>query len=380
MKSNTEQQHALPLSKARATPHFALSIRRELHGPEVRRVEVPSAYLNDFHQELLLAHAYRHGMPDAKLGEMKIDMAPIFDEDNLKMRCRGVRVSVVNPRGDTFHREYNASLFSDVASRAVTDLITEGLFQRGDEYHYELVVDVESHQPTTSASLGIDFGTQSTQEPLPYLKCDLTKLLAQAEPVDGPNETYFPVLYTREAFERAERCARRGADHQPPCETGAALIGSTCSCPKTGEFFLVVANALELTDAEEERTRLAYTGKTWVRLQAVLKAIQSRQETRTYRLLGQAHGHNFLPLDGAPPCDICATAKVCGRTSVFASTDDRSWHQAVFGGAPYALCHIFGLNARREEVHGLFSLSENRLTQRGFYIIPDFDPTQGVPS
>ena len=334
MKSIAPHQRALPPSKDRATPHFALSIRRDQHGPEVRRVDVPSAYLNDFHQELLLTHAYRRGMPEAQLDEMKIQMAPIYDEGNQKMRCRGVRVSVVNPRGDAFDREFSASLFSDVASRVVTELITEGVFQLGDEYHYELVIDEQSHQPPKSIPLGITFGTQSTQASPTYLKYELNRLVAQAEPVDGPNEKHFPVLYTREAFERAERCARRGADHQPPRETGAALIGSTCSCPTTGEFFIVVANALELTDAEEEKTRLAYTGKTWVRLQAILKAIQSRQETQTYRLLGQAHGHNFLPLDGAPPCEICATAKVCGRTSVFVSTDDRNWTQAVFGGAP----------------------------------------------
>jgi hypothetical protein len=47
----------------------------------------------------------------------------------------------------------------------------------------------------------------------------------------------------------------------------------------------------------------------------------------------------------------------------------------VFAGAPYALCHIFGFNARREQVHGLYSLYENCLTQRGFYVIPEFDPT-----
>ena len=73
---------------------------------------------------------------------------------------------------------------------------------------------------------------------------------------------------------------------------------------------------------------------------------------------------------------MCATAKVCSRTSVFVSVDDRTWTQAVFAGAPYALCHIFGLNARHDKVHGLYSLYENRLTERGFYIIPDFVPTR----
>ena len=135
----------------------------------------------------------------------------------------------------------------------------------------------------------------------------------------------------------------------------------------------MITEALEVTDAEEEKTSLAYTGKTWMRLQAIVRALQSQPATQTYRLLGQAHGHNFAPLDGAPPCEVCSSIEVCTRTSVFVSVDDRMWTQAVFSGMPFALCHIFGLNARREEVHGLYSMHENQLLQRGFYILPEFD-------
>ena len=80
----------------------------------------------------------------AKLDEMKIQMVPIYDDGNQKSRCCGVHVSLENPRGDTFRREYSASLFSDVASRAVTELISEGILQLGDEYHYELIVDEDT--------------------------------------------------------------------------------------------------------------------------------------------------------------------------------------------------------------------------------------------
>jgi hypothetical protein len=182
------------------------------------------------------------------------------------------------------------------------------------------------------------------------------------------------VLYTTAAYERAERASRRGADSQPPCETGALLLGTAISCPESGEYGIVIADALEATDAQEEKASLSYTGKTWLRLQAILKNIQAQPATQTYRFLGQAHGHNFIPGDGGPPCDLCEASKVCTRTSVFVSVDDRIWTQAVFSGTAFAVCHIFGLNARHEQVQGLYSLADNRLTERGYYVIPEFDP------
>ena len=104
-----------------------------------------------------------------------------------------------------------------------------------------------------------------------------------------------------------------------------------------------------------------------------MKAMESQPATRTYRLVGQCHGHNFLPANGAPPCEVCPRLAVCGRSSVFVSTDDVSWARAVFRRQPWHLSHIFGLNARRENVHGLFGLRDGRLLERGFYVVPEFD-------
>lgn len=357
----------------RAVP-FALSIRRDPHGPETKRVPIPSAFLRDFQQELLLKYALRRGMPGATLADMTIEMTPLYDGEGAGSRCRGLSVDVVNPRGDTFRQEYNVYLFSDVASRAVGDLVTEGVLKLEESYHYRLVIDASVAAPPAPALAGMSFGSGPKQEPLQYLTRALQPLMTEARPVGEPSSDHFPVFYTAEAYERAERFARRGAGDQPPRETGAALVGTVCTCPESGELFVVIADALEATDAEEAKISLSYTGKTWLRLQAIFTSIKSLPDTRTYRFLGQAHGHNFIPLDGAAPCEMCTTAKVCSRTSVFVSTDDRTWTQAVFAGAPYALCHIFGLNARHDPVHGLYSLYENRLTQRGFYILPEFDP------
>jgi hypothetical protein len=100
-----------------------------------------------------------------------------------------------------------------------------------------------------------------------------------------------------------------------------------------------------------------------------MKARQTRPATRAHRILGQCHGHNFLPANGAPPCELCAKVKVCSRTSVFVSQDDRLWTQAVFARQPWQQCLIYGLNARNERVHSLFGLRDGRLLERGYHVL-----------
>jgi hypothetical protein len=143
------------------------------------------------------------------------------------------------------------------------------------------------------------------------------------------------------------------------------------SCPESGELYAVVTDALEAREAEEQPLSLQFSGQTWARLQAILRARRSRAGGAALRFLGQAHGHNFLP-PGGPPCAMCSTQKTCSRSSVFPSTDDRRWMQAVMSGQPWQLCHIFGLNARNEPVATLYGLSGNRLAGRGYHVIEEF--------
>jgi len=167
---------------------------------------------------------------------------------------------------------------------------------------------------------------------------------------------------------RAEALSRKGADRSPPVETGALLVGPLCACPETREVFAVVTDVLELLDAEQEKYSLTLSGRTWQRIQAVVRARQSQPETRHLRILGQAHGHNFLPDDP----QVCAMAGV--DSSAFVSKDDRLWNSAVFSGQPYQLCMIFGLDSAGRKVQKLFGLEDGRLLERGYYVIPRFDP------
>ena len=353
---------------------FTLSIRRDELSAELRRLPVPSIYVQDLRQELLLNYALRRGMPDATLDQMTIRFTPVYSDGYRRAPfCRGVQVHILDPRGNAYRQQFGPEIFADAASVAAQELIADGVLKSGESFRYDLAFDETASPELQSVAAGIRFANSQSETSQAFISHPLSPLVAKAQAVGAPTEEHFPVFYTAEAYEQAEWSARQGADSNPPRETGAALIGVRCSCPETGEYFVVVTHALEASDAEEKQWSLAYTGKTWRRLQTILESMRAQPETRLHGLLGQAHGHNFIPLDGAPPCEICATTEVCTRTSVFVSLDDRTWTQAVFAGAPYALCHIFGLNARREQVQGLYSLHQNRLTQRGFYIVPALD-------
>jgi hypothetical protein len=189
----------------------------------------------------------------------------------------------------------------------------------------------------------------------------------------GKDNDHFPVFYTEAAFALAERFSRKGATTVPARETGAVLAGSLCSCPETGEMFAVVCEALEARDTEQTSATLFYTSKSWQGIQEVMRARQAQPSGRSLRILGQAHGHNFLPSQD-PLCTSCEDIAICQRTSVFVSADDSRWSRAVFHDQPWHLCHIFGLSARGEPAHGLFGLRSGSLVLRGFHVIPDFDP------
>ena len=113
-------------------------------------------------------------------------------------------------------------------------------------------------------------------------------------------------MYTQDAFTRAEQFSRRGASDVPPTESGAVILGSLCACPDSGEFFVVATDVIELVDAEQTLASLTYSSRTWSRIQAVVKARQANPATRAERIVGQCHGHNFLPNFDGHECEVCA--------------------------------------------------------------------------
>jgi hypothetical protein len=349
---------------------LTVAVRLEEEGPVAARESVSDADLEDVRSELWLAGCLRRGHPETRLHDLSIRLLPLL-RSTPDHSCRGFALEAVNPDGETIRAEFSSYALSHVAERAARRLLADGRMRRGHRYHYEIIID---GRPPLAPAASDGFSITARHPPLTVLRTPLRPLQEKARTMGPEADWAYPVFFTAKALEHAERAARSGARNHPPTETGAVLVGPLCSCPETGELFTVVCEALEVRDAEETAFSLTYSGKSWARIQAVIRARQTQPATRADRLLGQCHGHNFPPAGGAPPCELCAKTKICTRTSVFVSTDDCTWSRAVFSRQPWQLCHIFGENARREPVASVFGLHDGGLLERGYQVIPEFRP------
>ena len=358
-----------------ATPHAPPSawtltavLRLQEDGPEVERETVTDADLADLRGELWLAGCLRKGRPEVPLADMSFRMLPVFKASG-GPKCGGFVLQGEVPGGEPVRRTCTIHSLTDVAARGAQRLLAAGLLKDLETYFYELRAE---HKPADERPAGgmPTFTMVARTKPLSYLTTPLPPLLKNARTEGAEDRDHYPVLFTEAALAKAERFARKGAGREKAVETGGVLLGPLCACPETDEFFAVVCDVLEVQDAEEKKFSLNYTGRTWERLQAVLRTVQAQPATAAYRLLGQCHGHNFKP--AGEPCADCALVKECSKTSVFVSLDDRLWSRAVFAGQPWQLCHIFGLNVRNEGVQRLYGLNDGRLEERGYYVIPEF--------
>jgi len=356
---------------------FTAILRKESDDPELCREPVTEADLLEILSEAWLEAVLRKGRPDVPFGEAQFECTPIFKK-SAAGRIAGVAVNTFSPGRSEPHRsEFTLSALGQAAERAAQRLQRQGVLKLGDTYTYEITASRKPSAIAPASEAVQEFTITANHPPLHHVTVPLAPLLAKARTVGSVDDRMCHVFFTVEALERTEKFARKGAAQNPPVETGAILIGNLCSCPETGEFFVVVVDALEVQDAEQTKFTLSYSGKSWSRIQAVLKARQAQPATRAQRMVGQAHGHNFLPADGAPPCELCSKVSVCTRTSVFVSSDDRDWSRAVFARQPWQLCHIFGLNARRENVQALYGLRDGRLQERGYHVLPEFHAWHG---
>lgn len=361
------------LTAARGSPSgsWALSIalRLERDGAEVVREPVGPDDLSDAISEAWLEAMLRKGRPDLVLEDFEARIEPVWSQESGS--CTGYVLESLDGQGNASRRPYSVYSLEPVAGRAAQRLIAQGILQPPHTYYYQIVPE-QSTSDSVAAS-GLHQSGMRTR-PLAPLEIEMGPLLQRATPIGLAleHERPFEVFYTEAAVADAERCARLGERQYPPVETGGVLVGFLCACPVSGEFFAVVVEVLQAQDADAGQFSLAYSSQTWARIQAVMDARQQHRETHGMRILGQCHGHNFIPGAGAPPCEVCDRVAVCTRSSVFVSTDDWNWNRAVFCRQPWQLCHIFGLNARREQVQGLFGLRDGRLLERGYHVLPDF--------
>ncbi len=355
---------------------MSVEVKKSKEGRTLARVPVGNAELGEYVSEVWHQAFLRAGCPDVSLDQVVVQMTPLFVAGT-RGPLRGFAVATEDPAGKPFRAEFTLHAVEHLAGQAAQQLVATGELQAGEQYRYELVLD-DSPTDETAASPSAD-GSATTvtvcSSRLNYLSVRLPALMERSTVIGLADDTWPPVFYTEETFAKAEKFARRGGNRQPPVETGAMLVGLPCSCPQTGEFFIVVTDAWEATNAVSQKFSLEYSSTTWTRLQAILKARQAQPSTRALRFVGQAHGHSFLPQGGAPPCVVCSqlAPENCGRHTCFVSVDDNVWSRAVFTRQPFQLCHIFGLTARGAPVHRLFGRRNGQLLERGLRIIPVFN-------
>jgi len=350
---------------------FDVALKLQPEGDPVLHEPIKQADQLDLYSEVWLEQM-RRGQPGLALGDLLLRTLPVGLRPDRK-NCEGLLVEATSPGGETISRRFGLDALAPVALRGAARLLQSGGLQPDQNYYYEIVARREGTADGGPVEPSPDVGGNFTvrHAPLDYLEHPLPPLLAQADAV-GPVQGWSPIFYTHDVFLRADRCSRRGASRQPPEESGAVILGTPCSCPETGEFFLVVTDVLELEDAVQSTYTLSLSGRTWGRIQAAVRKRQARPETRTQRIVGQCHGHSFYPcmLQGKD-CRGCDKRETCRLTSVFVSEQDQMWTRAVFVRQPWGFCHIFGLDNQGVPVHGQFGFQGGRMVQRGFYLIPE---------
>ncbi len=348
----------------------------------VLRLDSPGAILarEPVRPEDLAAHvaeAWREGClrqdrPGLPLSEVPVCLRPLL-KPGQSLACTGFVLETRLSDADQVATEFSNRSLDLVARRAVQRLLKQGRLKDGQPYCYEIHFKPGPLPAPPADADPIEFETTDRSPTLTWLEVPLRPLIEQSTPRNAIEEDPFHVFFTAGAFARAEQFARKGASASPPVETGAALVGVLCSCPDSGDLFVVVTDAYEVMAAEQKAYSIELSHESWRRILATIKARAVR--CPALRLLGQAHGHNFLPA-GGQTCEACPSRPVCDLNNIFASEDDETWTRAHFAGQPWSICAIFGLSARSDRLHEIFTQRNARLRRRGYFVLPDFKPEQ----
>jgi hypothetical protein len=350
-------------------PALFAVLRLDSPGAILAREPVRPDDLNAHVAEAWREGCLRKGRIDVPLIEASVWLRPIF-KPGQRLACAGFALETHLPGAEPLATAFTNRSLDAVASRAAERLLKSGKLKEGQHYVYEIHFQPDARPGPPSDAGEIDFELTDHSPRLTCIEAPLRSLLEQATPRNEIDEGAFHVFFTLNAFARAEQFARKGASASPPVETGAALAGVLCSCPDSGDFFVVITDAYEVMAAEEKPCSIELSHESWRRILSTIKARAARSPA--LRLIGQAHGHNFLPA-GGQTCEACPTRAVCDLTNVFASDDDQNWTRAHFAGQPWSVCTIFGLSARADRLHEVFTQHNARLRRRGYFVLPDFD-------
>lgn len=348
--------------KLRRSHTLYVLLRRGATGPVLAIETVTVRDLEDCLAEAWFEACLRRGAPtlafdevDARLHPLRVSGAARSPDS--AQACLGFSLEV---RGH--HTVFTNLALETVAQRAELQLRKSGALAATENAYYEL------------ASEPVDVVTDVVErpgraEPPRLLARELPEPLVPASADDGD----YPVFYTPAARAKAEGIARKGGAESPPVETGGLLVGPLCRCPLSGEVFAVVEDVLAATHAKEKAYSLTFSGATWERIQAVMAERTKDPATSHQRILGQTHGHSFLPLEA--DASAAVRRELADLHTAFMSAEDLHFCRAVFAGEPWQLSHVFGLTAHGGEVDAFFGQRGGVLVPRSYRIL-DIPETQ----
>ncbi|NNC87242.1 MAG: hypothetical protein HKN82_02140 [Akkermansiaceae bacterium] len=325
---------------------------------------------------LLASHAnlefcMRRSRPDRTLADLDVRLVLVPSERSERFTGLSLRAFDPDRHGEPMECNFSILAFEAVARRAEKRLLESGRLRNGELFLFGIAPPSGEAPPPPPPEEAAAIEVIAHHPAIHYLSTPVAPLIKRARRHGEDLAEAFPVFFTEEALARAEQCARQGTVENPRFESGALLAGSLGTCPESGEFFLVVTDAFAMTGAESSLVTLELTGETWRRIDAVIRARQTAEPATA--LVGNAHGHNFLPNEGQT-CEECPRLPECSTTNLQPSPDDLMWMRTHFPHAPYAQCLIFGLSARGDNVHGLFGFHDGRLVKRHYFVLPDFTP------
>lgn len=347
---------------------FRVGIHLSSEGPIVAEEDIKNSDLSGHYTEVWREGCLRKGYMKVSMQDLTFHLDPIFENGSDDQICKGFIIEMTNPEDYRVRKEFSIYSLDLVVLRVARHLMQAKVLKQGDQFYYSVIAYHQNASCKVKQDTSAIKIMEKEKQPISYVKLPLAPLFDKATAINVEDDSY-PVFYTHSAFNKAEEIARKGAAIKPAVETGALLLGILGSCPQSKEFFVIIKDVFELCDVDQNTYSLTLTGHTWMHIQNIVRDLQQHPETCSHNILGQCHGHNFLP----GISESSDSLRSCVVNSAFVSMDDRLWNSAVFNQEPCQLCHIFGLDLSGDKVNSLFGLKDGRLLQRGYYLIPDFE-------
>jgi len=345
-----------------ARSELEIVIRLTKGGPIVATEPVLDSDLAEFETDTWWSQCLRRGDHDVDVEDLDFAITPVRSSSGDAVI--GFRVAFDTTDGCCREQLFARTRLEHVARRGARRLLADRTLAGTKEWVWEL--SSAAARPKLVAprrAMRRRAALHYRVQPL----APLTAVARQQGPAAYDGQTR--VFVTDAALALAEQISRAGASRTPPVETGGVLVGCLCACPDSGDMFIVVDDVLEAQASEATTFSLSYSGRTWSRISAVMRARVAVPEFENHRILGSCHAHPFRPTTGGL-CDSCPSQATCDLDTAFLSEDDLLWCRAAFGGQPWQVHFVFGLDPRGQGVSAFFGRERGRLAARGFDVIP----------